>query len=69
MDSKSWYLSKTLWGAVIGLVGVFAPKILAALGGESAIDNAMNIAGSVAAAVGGLLAIYGRFKATTTLTK
>jgi hypothetical protein len=69
MDSKSWYMSKTLWGAVIGLIGAVSPKILASLGGDSAVDNVVNVAGNIAAVVGAGLAIYGRFKASTTLTK
>jgi hypothetical protein len=61
-DTKQWYLSKTVWG---GLIAVLA-SLLQATGVD--IDPGMQDAladhlVALAGAVGGLVAIYGRFAA------
>jgi ABC-type Fe2+-enterobactin transport system substrate-binding protein len=69
MESKPWYLSKTVWGAIAGVVGVVFPKVISALGGtDAAADQVVTIVGAAVTVVGSLVAIYGRIKATTTLT-
>jgi hypothetical protein len=69
MDSKPWYTSKTVWGAVIGLGGAFCPKVIAALGGtDMAADQIVNLTSAIATAIGAGLAIYGRLKANGGLT-
>lgn len=69
MDSKPWYMSKTVWGAVIGLAGAFCPKVIAALGGtDAAADQIVTLTSAIASAVGAALAIYGRIKANGGLT-
>ncbi|MBR0556345.1 hypothetical protein J5J10_11715 [Ciceribacter sp. L1K23] len=65
-DDKEWYRSKTVWG---GLIAVAAP--LLDLAGFP-IDQAMQADLSdklalLAASVGGLLAIWGRLTATSTI--
>jgi hypothetical protein len=67
MERKPWYLSRTIWGAAVALLGVIFPRAVAALGGDAATDNVLVIAGSIAALAGSILAIYGRVKASTTI--
>lgn len=60
---KSWYQSKTIWGALIAV----AASALQLAGLEiGAADQAKlaDIAVTLAGAVGGLLALYGRLVAT-----
>lgn len=66
MEQKSWYLSKTIWGAVLAVAGLAFPKIAEAIGGT---DVLIEVAGAVATVVGSILAVYGRYKATTTVGK
>jgi hypothetical protein len=69
VENKPWYLSKTIWGAVVAFLGVVMPKLASALGaspGDQA-DTLVNIASGVVGLVGTTLAIYGRYKATATI--
>ena len=62
-DSKSIFLSKTFWGAIV----VFAGLAAQALGYNFAAEDqqgAVNLISGIAEALGGLLAIYGRTAAT-----
>ena len=62
MPSKPWYSSQTIWGGVA--------TIAASTGGAYAAFRAgdMNAAGTcLMAAMGGIMAIVGRFKATSTI--
>lgn len=65
-DSKAWYLSKTVWGA---LVAVLASILhisgfeLGVLEQGQLIDALVGIAGSV----GGMVALYGRIVASHAL--
>jgi uncharacterized membrane protein len=69
MESKAWYLSKTVWCAVIAVAGLVFPKIITALGGtDAATDQVLSIVGAIVILVGDVGVIYGRLKATTTLT-
>ena len=61
-DIKQWYVSKTVWGALIAILA----SLLQAAGIEldpatrgDMADNAVALAG----AIGGLVAIYGRLTA------
>lgn len=71
MEGKSWYLSRTVWGVVIGLAGLVSPKVVGWLGvtPESAVDTVVVIASAVADIVGVVLVIIGRVKAQGPLTK
>ncbi len=65
-DTKAWYYSKTIWGA---LIAVFAPLLHAAglnLPGGVEAEFADGLA-TVAGGIGGLVALYGRLSATTTI--
>ncbi len=71
-DEKSWYLSKGVWGgiiaAVVGIIGMFG---LAMPEGsvDFLTDEVMKIVGAIATIVAGVIAIIGRVKATTRITK
>ena len=65
-DTKDWYLSKTIWGALVA-VGASVLQLgglHVAVADQSAVADA---ATSIAGAVGGLLAVYGRLTATSTI--
>ncbi|MGV0818674.1 hypothetical protein V6767_01435 [Martelella sp. FLE1502] len=68
MDVKKWYLSKTVWGA---LLAVAAP--LLQLGGIYIDDGTQSeLAASIttiAGAAGGMLALFGRIAAKSSLTR
>lgn len=77
MDSKSWYLSKTVWAAFVAIIsqmlmllGVFAPDTNAAelqnqVSDPALVDQILNIVTIVASAV----AVLGRAISKTVLTK
>ncbi len=65
-DVKQWYLSKTVWGALLALgasVLQFTGIQIGAADQSAIADSAVSIAG----AVGGLIAIYGRLTATSAI--
>lgn len=65
-NSKQWYLSKTVWGALIAILAsiLHAAGIdFDAAGQDMLADNLVTLAG----AVGGLVALYGRMRAQTRL--
>jgi uncharacterized membrane protein len=65
---KSILTSKTFYGAVLALISVVAPHlyqhILAAFG----VNDPNQIANMIVGTLGSILAIYGRFVATQTVT-
>ena len=69
MESKPWYLSKTIWGAVIAFLGMACPKAVAALGGDNATDMVLSIIGGIVTSAGSVLAVYGRYRAQTGIGK
>ncbi|ERS12540.1 hypothetical protein Q673_02700 [Marinobacter sp. EN3] len=67
-QEKPWWASKTVWG---GLVAVIA-SILAAFGYDIGAADQEAIVGSIVSvvgAVGGLIAVYGRVKASRKIGK
>lgn len=61
-DTKQWYQSKTVWGALIAIAASLLQAggvDLDVAGQDQLADNLVAISG----AVGGLIAIYGRLKA------
>ncbi|WFS01760.1 hypothetical protein [Rhizobium tumorigenes] len=65
-DEKHWYFSKTIWGALLAI----GSSVLQMKGLQlGAADQAtiVNSAVSIAGAVGGLLAVYGRISASTAI--
>lgn len=67
MDTaKTWYQSKTVWGALIAI----AASLLHGFGvelGASAQNELADLAVTLAGAAGGALAIYGRVKAESSI--
>lgn len=68
MDTKAWYESKTIWGAVVAVV----LPILGALNSKFAVlgadqDSLVTLLTSLGSAVGGLVAVIGRVTATATI--
>lgn len=63
-DIKQWYLSRTVWGALVAIAASLAHSAGLTL---SAGDQSQIVDGvvSVSGAIGGLLAIYGRVSAKT----
>ncbi len=74
-DQKPFYASATIWGAgvavVAGAAGVFGytitPADQAAI--ADSIGQVVTLVSSVVAAVGGLVAVWGRVKASKTIGK
>ena len=72
-EQKSWHASTTIWGgavaAVAGLAGIFgytiSPADQAAL--SDSIGQIVTLVTSVSALGGGLLAIWGRVRASKTV--
>jgi len=62
-DVKPWYMSKGVWGGVIALLAAILGAFGYALGADDQAALA-DIALSIGGAFGGLLAIYGRVKAS-----
>lgn len=63
---KAWYESKGMWGGVVALVAGVAGAAGYALSVEE-VDNLTTLITSLASGLGGLLAMYGRKKAATTI--
>lgn len=65
-DAKQWYYSKTIWGALLA-IGASALQMkglqIAPADQATLVDSAVSIAG----AVGGLLAVYGRISASAAI--
>ena len=59
---KQWYLSKTVWGALIAILASLLPGMGIELGAEARGQLADSLV-SLAGAIGGLIAIYGRLTA------
>lgn len=70
MDSKPWYLSKTIWGLAVAAAAMLLQwRFGVKIGDQGAVtDEAVNAASAVAQTAGVLIAAYGRIRASTTLT-
>jgi hypothetical protein len=64
--AKNWYQSKTVWGALIA-VGASMLQVAGVDFGAEEQAQLAEIAVTLAGAVGGLLALYGRLVATTAI--
>jgi CDP-diglyceride synthetase len=65
-DVKMWYKSKTVWGALIAILA----SVLQAAGVELGLDDQNQLADAavtLAGALGGLLALYGRLSASSVI--
>jgi hypothetical protein len=65
-DLKTWYMSKTVWGGVVAILASSANLLGLEIGAddESGVVDALT---ALAAAVGGLIAIWGRISARSRL--
>ncbi len=63
LDVKQWYQSKTVWGAMIAMAAPLLKHVGVEMGLAEQADLADALA-TLAGALGGVLAIYGRVKAT-----
>lgn len=84
METKKWYYSKTIWGVLIALLGFVLNQMLKVdiklpdsdvltpadiQNVKDAVTNShSDFMSIVMVVVGALLAVYGRFKATTKVT-
>jgi len=66
-DTKGWYQSKTIWGAIISivatLISILTHKTISPETQQVIVNQIVNIATAVAAIAGGIMAIVGRLKA------
>lgn len=68
MDSKVWWQSRAVWGGVIAIVAGIGPLVGVAVDADT--QNALiECLTSLFAAVGGLLALVGRLRASTTIQR
>lgn len=73
-DQKAWYASTGIWGGLVALIAGLAgllgytisPADQQAL--ADSIQQMVALATSVGATIGGILAIWGRVRATKTIT-
>ena len=65
-EMKQWYLSKTVWGGLIAILASLLPAMGLELGADSQAQLADDLV-SLAGAIGGLIAIYGRLTAAKRL--
>lgn len=65
-DSKSWYRSKTIWGAAITLAAAVAGLLGVKIDAATGADLAAAIPDAVAG-VGAVIAIIGRLDAKSTI--
>lgn len=66
-DVKAWYQSKAVWGGLIAVLAAIAGVFGYTIGGEdqAALVEAISAAAGV---VGGIMAVWGRVKATKSIT-
>ncbi|MDA0338132.1 MAG: hypothetical protein O2782_23420 [bacterium] len=66
-DEKAWYQSRTVWGGLIAVLAAVAGAFGFSIGGEDQAALVEAVA-AVAGAAGGIVAIWGRVKATKSIT-
>ncbi len=66
LEVKQWYQSKTVWGAVIAMAAPLLKQVGVEMGLAEQADLADALA-TLAGALGGVLAIYGRVNATRSI--
>lgn len=65
-DLKTWYMSKTVWGGVVAILASCANLLGLEITAEEERGTADGLT-ALAAAAGGLMAIWGRISARTRL--
>jgi len=84
METKKWYLSKTIWGVLITILGFVLSQVLKVdiqlpdsevltaqdlqVATEQIKNAKSNLFSQIMIVIGTLLSIYGRFKANTKVT-
>lgn len=68
MDSKFWWQSRAVWGGVIAIVAGIGPLVGVVLEPDTQDALIEGLTG-LFAAVGGLLALVGRLRASTTIQR
>lgn len=63
MPSKSIFLSKTFYGAVLGLLAMFFPDQIAAILSIIGVGDSAMLIDKLLGLIGGGIAIYGRYVA------
>lgn len=66
LTDKKWWQSKTVWGGLVALIAGVAGVFGLAIGtvDQATLTESLT---AIAAAAGGLTAVYGRFKAKQTI--
>lgn len=62
MNSKAWYQSKTIWGAILTLLAPVASFLHVEVSGEDQA-TAVDLILQIVAGIGGIIAIVGRYAA------
>ena len=65
---KAWYNSRTVWGGIISALAG-AAGVLGFVVDQEAQAQFVNLALAISSAVGGAVAIYGRFRACSVLKR
>lgn len=68
MDSKFWWQSRAVWGGVIAILAGIAPLVGVVIDPDTQHALIESLTG-LCAAVGGLLALVGRLRASTTVQR
>ena len=70
MESKPWYLSKTIWGLVVAAAAMALQWRFGVRIGDQGVvtDELVNAVSKVVETAGVIFAAYGRVKANTALT-
>ena len=68
MDSKPWYQSKTMWGAILAILAPVIGQLLHHSFSDTDIQSGADAFAAIGSGIGGIVAIYGRTKATTAIT-
>jgi hypothetical protein len=67
MDSKPWYASSGVWGGILAVVAPLIGVLLHKTVSSADITAVSDALAAIGGAVGGLIAVYGRVNATTTI--
>lgn len=66
-ETKKWYESKGIWGAIVAIVATLATAYGYNIKGQE--TNIVELIMQIVAALGGLIAVYGRAKAKSEIKK
>lgn len=73
METKAWYQSKTIWGAIITVLSLIISVVFGVQIDEATkqvlIDQAVALATAIGVLFGSAMSIYGRIKANKKIGK